>query len=159
MKTWWQQLNLREQRLIMAMAAAISVFILYGLIWQPLNENIASSKLKIERQQALLSWVEDNTKRYKQAKLTSGSRSGASLSSIVNRTSRQNDIIITRMQPQADDLQVWIDEISFNQLLTWLEQLASREGLRVKNIDLSLADEQGVVRVRRLQLGKRRLHT
>ena len=154
MKTWWQQLNLREQRLIMAMAAAISVFILYGLIWQPLNENIASSKLKIERQQALLSWVEDNTKRYKQAKLTSGSRSGASLSSIVNRTSRQNDIIITRMQPQADDLQVWIDEISFNQLLTWLEQLASREGLRVKNIDLSLADEQGVVRVRRLQLGK-----
>ena len=58
------------------------------------------------------------------------------------------------MQPQADDLQVWIDEISFNQLLTWLEQLASREGLRVKNIDLSLADEQGVVRVRRLQLGK-----
>ena len=136
------------------MAAAISVFILYGLIWQPLNENIASSKLKIERQQALLSWVEDNTKRYKQAKLTSGSRSGASLSSIVNRTSRQNDIIITRMQPQADDLQVWIDEISFNQLLTWLEQLASREGLRVKNIDLSLADEQGVVRVRRLQLGK-----
>ena len=154
MKTWWQQLNLREQRLIMAMAAAISVFILYGLIWQPLNENIASSKLKIERQQALLSWVEDNTKRYKQAKLTSGNRSGASLSSIVNRTSRQNDIIITRMQPQADDLQVWIDEISFNQLLTWLEQLASREGLRVKNIDLSLADEQGVVRVRRLQLGK-----
>ena len=154
MKTWWQQLNLREQRLIMAMAAAISVFILYGLIWQPLNENIASSKLKIERQQALLSWVEDNTKRYKQAKLTGGSRSGASLSSIVNRTSRQNDIIITRMQPQADDLQVWIDEISFNQLLTWLEQLASREGLRVKNIDLSLADEQGVVRVRRLQLGK-----
>ncbi|UUO24232.1 type II secretion system protein M [Colwellia sp. M166] len=156
MKTWWQQLNLREQRLVMVMAATISIFILYGLIWQPLNENIASSKLKIEieRQQALLSWVEDNTKRYKQAKLSSGSRSGASLSSIVNRTSRQNDIIITRMQPQADDLQVWIDEISFNQLLTWLEQLASREGLRVKNIDLSLADEQGVVRVRRLQLGK-----
>ena len=58
------------------------------------------------------------------------------------------------MQPQGDDLQVWIDEISFNQLLTWLEQLASREGLRVKNIDLSLADQQGVVRVRRLQLGK-----
>ena len=58
------------------------------------------------------------------------------------------------MQPQGDELQVWIDEISFNQLLTWLEQLASREGLRVKNIDLSLADEQGVVRVRRLQLGK-----
>ena len=58
------------------------------------------------------------------------------------------------MQPQGDDLQVWIDEISFNQLLTWLEKLASRDGLQVKNIDLSLADQQGVVRDRRLQLGK-----
>ena len=154
MKTWWQQLNLREQRLVMAMAAVIAVFILYGLIWQPLNDNIAKRKLKIERQQTLLTWVAENTQRYQQAKRSGGSNSGASLSSIVNRTSRQSNITITRMQPQGDDLQVWIDEISFNQLLAWLEQLASRNNLRVKNIDLSSADQQGVVRVRRLQLGK-----
>jgi general secretion pathway protein M len=154
MKTWWQQLNIREQRLVLAMSVVISVFVLYGLIWQPLNEKIASTQLKIERQQALLAWVEDNTQRYQQAKRNGGSKSGASLSSIVNRTSRSNNITITRMQPQGDDLQVWIDEISFNQLLSWLEHLASRENLQVKNIDLSLADQQGVVRVRRLQLGK-----
>ncbi len=154
MKTWWQQLNLREQRLVMAMSAVITIFILYGLIWQPLNESIASSKLKIDRQQTLLTWVEESTQRYQLAKRNGRNNSGASLSSIVNRTSNLNKITITRMQPQGDDLQVWIDEISFNQLLTWLEQLASREGLRVKNIDLSLADQQGVVRVRRLQLGK-----
>ena len=154
MKTLWQQLNLREQRLVMAMSAVITIFILYGLIWQPLNESIASSKLKIDRQQTLLTWVEESTQRYQLAKRNGRNTSGASLSSIVNRTSNLNKITITRMQPQGDDLQVWIDEISFNQLLTWLEQLASREGLRVKNIDLSLADQQGVVRVRRLQLGK-----
>ncbi|MGB2739038.1 MAG: type II secretion system protein M [Cognaticolwellia sp.] len=154
MKTWWQQLNIREQRLVMVMSAVVGVFILYGLIWQPLNKNIAESKLKVERQQDLLVWVKENTKRYQEAKRNGRSSSGASLSSIVNRTSRINNITITRMQPQGDDLQVWIDEISFNQLLAWLEQLASRENLQVKNIDLSLADQQGVVRVRRLQLGK-----
>jgi general secretion pathway protein M len=155
MKAWWQQLNLREQRLVMAMSAVIAVFVLYGLIWQPLNESIAASKLKLERQQTLLAWVEENTQRYQQAKRNGAmNSSSASLSSIVNRTSRANDITITRMQPQGDDLQVWIDEISFNQLLSWLEQLASRENLQVKNIDLSSADQEGVVRVRRLQLGK-----
>jgi len=154
MKAWWQQLNMREQRLFAAMSVVIAIFILYGLIWQPLNENIANKKLKIARQQTLLTWVKENAQRYQQAKRNSGGRTGASLSSIVNRTSRANNITITRMQPQGDDLQVWIDEISFNQLLTWLEQLANREGLQVKNIDLSLADQQGVVRVRRLQLGK-----
>ncbi|ASP48153.1 type II secretion system protein GspM [Cognaticolwellia beringensis] len=154
MKAWWQQLNVREQRLVLIMSGVISIFILYGLIWQPLNENIAKQKLKIERQQALLTWVEESTQRYQEAKRNGRASSGASLSSIVNRTSRANNIIITRMQPQGEDLQVWIDEISFNQLLTWLEKLASRDGLQVKNIDLSLADQQGVVRVRRLQLGK-----
>lgn len=154
MKTWWQQLNIREQRLVVVMSALISIFILYGLIWQPMNESIETSKLKIERQQKLLTWVQESAQRYQQAKRNGGRSSGESLSSIVNRTSRLEKISITRMQPQGDDLQVWIDEISFNQLLSWLEKLASRDGLQVKNIDLSKADQQGVVRVRRLQLGK-----
>ncbi len=154
MKTWWQQLNIREQRLVVVMSALISIFILYSLIWQPMNESIATSKLKIERQQKLLTWVQESAQRYQRAKRNGGNSSGESLSSIVNRTSRIEQISITRMQPQGDDLQVWIDEISFNQLLSWLEKLASRDGLQVKNIDLSKADQQGVVRVRRLQLGK-----
>lgn len=154
MKTWWQQLNIREQRLVVVMSALISIFILYSLIWQPMNESIETSKLKIERQQKLLTWVQESAQRYQQAKRNGGRSSGESLSSIVNRTSRLEKISITRMQPQGDDLQVWIDEISFNQLLSWLEKLASRDGLQVKNIDLSKADQQGVVRVRRLQLGK-----
>jgi len=154
MKTWWQQLNLREQRLVIVMSALISVFILYSVIWQPMNESIAKSKAKIDRQQALLTWVQENTQRYQQAKRNGGGSSGESLSSIVNRTSRIEKITITRMQPQGDDLQVWIDEISFNQLLSWLERLSVRDGLQVKSIDLSKAEQQGVVRVRRLQLGK-----
>jgi general secretion pathway protein M len=154
MKAWWQQLNTREQRLVSVMSVLMSIFILYGLIWQPLAENIEKTTLKLERQQALLTWVAENTQRYQQAKRNARANSGASLSSIVNRTSSANNITITRMQPQGDDLQVWIDEISFNQLLTWLEQLAISDGLQVKNIDLSSADLQGMVRVRRLQLGK-----
>ncbi|SEL57181.1 general secretion pathway protein M [Colwellia chukchiensis] len=154
MKTWWQQLNLREQRLVMAMSAVIGVFIFYGLIWQPLNENIARTKAKVARQQALLNWVEEKTDDYQVAMRSNKVKSGASLSSIITRTSRVNNITITRMQPQGEDLQVWINEIAFNSLLSWLEQLAAREGLLVKNIDLSLTEQPGVVRVRRLQLGK-----
>lgn len=154
MKTWWQQLNLREQRLVIVMSALISIFILYSVIWQPMSESIVKSKAKIDRQQALLTWVQESTQRYQQEKRNGGRNTGESLSSIVNRTSRIDKITITRMQPQGDDLQVWIDEISFNQLLSWLERLSVRDGLQVKSIDLSKAEQQGVVRVRRLQLGK-----
>lgn len=154
MKAWWQQLNLREQRLVMAMASFIGIFIFYSLIWQPLNDNVVKAEQKLQRQQALLVWVNENTARYLQSAKSSGSRSNGSLSSIINRTAKSNQIAITRMQPQADDLQVWIDEVSFSQLLQWLEQLAANDGLHVKGIDLTRGEQTGTVRVRRLQLGK-----
>ncbi len=154
-KLWWQQLNPREQGLVQVMGSAIAVFVLYSVVWQPLASNINKTQQKIARQQTLLTWVKESTQRYQQAKRSgSAGRSSGSLSSIVNRSAGRNNISIARLQPQGDDLQVWIDEVPFSQLLNWLEFLANNEGLLVKNIDLSKADQKGVVKVRRLQLGK-----
>ncbi|MBL4766098.1 MAG: type II secretion system protein M [Colwellia sp.] len=155
MKTWWQGLNLREQRLVLAMSATFSIFLLYSLVWQPLNDNLANSKKSLASRQALLTWVADNTARYQSAKSVSGKqKNSASLSSIINRTANQQQLTITRMQPQGEQLQVWLDSVPFTQLLFWLEHLANNEGLRVQAIDLTKADNQGEVRVRRLQLTK-----
>ncbi len=155
MKAWWQGLNLREQRLVAVMGSVFIVFVLYSAIWQPLNESLAKTEKKIARQQVLLAWVSENTARYQQAKRMGGSsQSRGSISSIVNRSANQYKLTITRMQPQGDELQVWLDEVPYTQLLFWLEHLASKEGLQVKAIDLSKASQAGVVQVRRLQLSK-----
>ena len=154
-KTWWQGLNLREQRLVLVMGSAASLFLLYALIWQPLNDNLANTEKSLASRQALLTWVTDNTARYQGIKSTSGNpKSSGSLSSIVNRTANQQQLTITRMQPQGETLQVWLDSVPFTQLLFWLENLANNEGLQVQAIDLAKGDEQGEVRVRRLQLAK-----
>jgi len=155
MKAWFQQLNTREQRLVLAMSAAILVFLVYSLIWQPLNSNLVKTEQKIARQQELLSWVQENTAKYQAAQKSGVAKRGSgSLSGIVNSTARRADIAITRMQPQGNDIQVWIDEVSFKQLLHWLEGLSASNGLTVKAIDLNRAEKPGVVRVRRLQLGR-----
>ena len=155
MKIWWQQLKTSEQRLVAIMAIVVIGFLFFSLIWQPLNEGITKAQQKIGRQQTLLTEVQEGTQRYQQAKRNGGSgQSSGSLSSIVNQSAGRHNITITRLQPQADDLQVWIDEVPFSQLLGWLEFLANREGLLVKSIDLGKTDEKGVVKARRLQLGK-----
>lgn len=156
MKAWWQQLNIREQRLVATMGFAVLVFIIYSLIWQPLNDSLSQSQSKLKRQQSLLAWVQENTQHYHNAKKNnSGKKSSGSLSSIINRSANGHQITITRMQPQGDDLQVWIDSAPFTQLLFWLEHLANNEGLQVKSIDLSKGERAGEVKVRRLQLAKR----
>jgi len=155
MNAWWQQLNIREKRLVISMGFVFIIFIFYNLVWQPLNDNLVKAKDKLARQEALLTWVVDNTARYQQIKKNSkGDKRGGSLSSIVNRTANQHQLTITRMQPQGNDLQVWIDTASFTQLLFWLEHLASNEALKVKAIDLTNTERAGEVRVRRLQLSK-----
>lgn len=156
MKAWWQQLNNREQGLVGAMSVVFMVFIFYSALWQPINKNLAQASNKLARQQALLAWVEENTTLYQQAKKSAGKKTfNASISSVANRSAKTYKLIITRMQPQGDDLQVWIDSTPFTQLLFWLEHLANNEGLQVKAIDLTPGDKVGEVRVRRLHLARR----
>jgi general secretion pathway protein M len=153
-KQKWQQLNNREQALVATMSIVVLVFLFYSLVWQPLNTQLIKSTKKLARQQQLLTWVQKNTATFKQIK-QQGKSSGGSLTSIVNRSAKQKSINVTRMQPQGDDLQVWLDEIPFDQLLLWLEQLANKHGLIIKALDISGTDKNGFVQVRRLQLGKR----
>jgi general secretion pathway protein M len=152
MKTWWQQLTIREQKLVAGLSSVVFVFLFYQLAWLPLSEALQKAESKLARQQQLLSWVEINTAHYQTAKKGSRTSSG-SLSSIVNRTASNHGINITRMQPQGDDVQVWLDQVPFTKLLQWLEQLEVNEGLKVQVIDLNQDEQAGMVRVRRLQLG------
>lgn len=154
-KIRWQGLQLREQRLILAMGSAFIIFLLYSLIWQPLNDSLANKQKNLANRQALLTWVSENTARYQSVKSGDNTKqSNGSLSSIVNRTASQQQLTITRMQPQGEYLQVWLDSAPFTKLLNWLEHLANNEGLQVEAIDLTKGDNQGEVRVRRLQLTK-----
>ena len=155
MKQWWRQLAEKEQRLLILMSVFIVFFLFYHLLWQPINEGLDKESKKLARHQALLSYVEQNTSRY-QAALRGGGKKTAtgSLSSIVNRVAQSHQINISRVQPQGDDIQVWIEQVAFNQLLLWLADLTGTNGLHVKTIDISEGNAEGTVNIRRLQLGK-----
>lgn len=155
MKQWWTQLQEKEQRLVVLMVVMVTIFLFYHLIWSPINDGLTKESKKLERNQALLTYVQQNTSRYQSALKNGGSKAAnGSLLSIVNRVAKSYQININRVQPQGDDIQVWIEQIAFNQLLLWLDDLSQKQGLTIKAIDISEGDEQGLVKVRRLQLGK-----
>ena len=155
MKHWWQELNAREQKLVVAMSIFVIIFLFISLVWQPLNANIEKSRAKLVKQNELAAWVSENVAQYQQLQKTGGVKSiGGSLSSVVDRTAKERAIVIARMQPQGDDLQVWIDEVSFNDLISWLEHLSNHQGIIIQTADIAVGNAVGTVKVRRLQLGK-----
>ncbi|REL36950.1 type II secretion system protein GspM [Thalassotalea euphylliae] len=156
MKQWWQQLQSREQQLILAMAGVLLVFILFQGVWQPIHQGADKAEKKLARTQELYQYVKTNT-----AKISSSAASvrqpsrGGSLSGLVNRVAGQYQISIARMQPQGDQgVQVWIDEIPFEQLLRLLNALTQQHGLVVSNIDVTTGNSPGTVKIRRLTLSR-----
>jgi general secretion pathway protein M len=154
LKKWFNGLSERERMLVLAAAAVTLVVLFYFLIWSPLQTGIKTQRLALENDQKLLVWVQEQSARAQLLKRTGQiKRFNGSLTQLINQTTRAANISVSRMQPQDEELQVWIDRVPFNTLMQWLNEL-EQQGVIILQSDFSETNEEGFVQVRRLQLGK-----
>ena len=151
----FNQLTPREQRLVMLSGVFVVIGIFYFLVWSPMTTSLDTSRQAVENKQADLRWVKDNAARAMMLKGSSAPRASfnGSLTQAVNQTANRLKISISRMQPQGDQLRVWVDQVPFNDMLSWLSSLENM-GLVIINLDIAQADSPGQVKVRSLQIGK-----
>lgn len=151
----WQQYSAREQRLLMLAAVAVVIGGLYWGIWQPLQQAISRQETRLQQHQQLLRQLqvsEDAIRLWQQQQTTPHTAAEGSLTEQVSRSAASYSITVTRMQAQDRQLQLWLADLPFNQLLSWLLRLRLQYGIEVAALDLSLGGQGGVVRVDRLQL-------
>ena len=72
----------------------------------------------------------------------------------MNQSAGAFGLEITRMQPQGEKIQIWMDDVPFDALLGYLNELVQEKGLSLESIDLAESDTAGLVRVRRIQLSQ-----
>lgn len=153
-KTWFNSLSQRERKLVFAASIVAIIGIFYFAIWSPLHNAIALQKESVQKDSELLVWTQEQANRATFLRQSSNSNSfTGSLTQLVNQTTRSARIPVSRLQPQGDDLLVYIDEVEFNQYINWLANLEQR-GVVIVVSDVSETDAQGFIQVRRLQLGK-----
>ena len=156
MKQWWLALSLREKRLVIIAAVALSIATLYWGVLQPLQqrEQIAQSRVQSEKQ--LYLWTEQQVQKIiDQGGIQKGvsNQSTGSLNSVVTRSLKRYKLELVRLQPRGDKLDVWLKPTEFNNLLQWLDSL-QQQGIMINFIDLDRSDASGMVDIKRLQLGK-----
>ncbi|MFC3122631.1 type II secretion system protein GspM [Agaribacter flavus] len=150
---WFKGLSDREKRIVTFGGIVGIVTIFYLAIWSPLNAAIEENKAQVTRVKALNTWVQERAARAQRLQQVGQSvRFSGSLTQVINQTSRGANVSVSRMQPQGDDIQVWIDAVPFTSLMRWLESLEKR-GVSIVQSDISETDSPGIVQVRRLQLG------
>ncbi|OAN19218.1 general secretion pathway protein GspM [Photobacterium jeanii] len=157
MKAWWKALSLREQRLMMGAGGALLLAILYWGLWQPLAQRADMAQQRINSERQLLSWVSNKANDIISLRGSSSAGAGISdkgLNQVVNETTTRFRIELIRMQPRSEAVQVWVKPVPFNTLVNWLAFLRDEHGIEAQFLDITKADQNGVVEVNRLQLGR-----
>jgi general secretion pathway protein M len=149
LQNWWAGLAAREQQLLSIAAVVLCIGGLYWFIWQPLQQGYDSKQVALRQAQLQLAQFQQALPQLQQSVASTG-RVGGSLPQIVSNSSRTYNIQVSRMQPQNDQLQLVLEDVPFEQLLRWLAQLESNNGVKLVSLDVSDTDSSGIVRVRRM---------
>jgi general secretion pathway protein M len=155
LKVRFLQLSDRERRLMIVSACVLIVAIFYWGIWSPMTQSVERGQNTLSNQRSLLAWVQKNANRAAQLRssVTTNSNFSGALPQAVNKAASAMNIAISRMQPQGQELQIWVDQAPFNDVLAWLQALESA-GIQIIDLDMIQTDVPGQVKIRRLKLAK-----
>lgn len=155
MKSWWNSLSQRERLLVGIGGALLVLMVIYWGAWRPFNNSIESAEKQLSKQREALSWMQLRAGDLRQQ--PAGARQpdrSTTLEAVANTTSRQLGVSLTRLQPTEQDLLVELQVLEFERLMNWLVVMERDYGVSVKVIELAAEGGKGMVRVRRLQLGR-----
>ena len=147
MKEWFAQLNQREQLSLFALALAVALYLLYMLAWAPLDnkrEQLAQQNgviaTSLQRVDAMVSEI---------MRLRDGggaSTARRNLTSLINQSTSRRGLQVSRLQPNSrGEIQVRLEGVAFDEVLAWLHEIETQEGLLVSEVAITPAGSPGRV--------------
>lgn len=155
LQAWWLSISQREQRLVVACGLVVVLGGVYWGIVQPITDRANSAQLHIQSEKQLLTWVQNKGDEISALKANGGvTVSSMPINQAVSSSVKKFNVELIRVQPRDDQFQVWISPMPFNQFVSWLAYLQDSYGIEVVFLDIDKGDQDGVVKVNRLQLGR-----
>ena len=156
MKEQWQQLSLREKRLVIITAIVVAVTLVYFMIWEPIQDGIQTSRVRVNAQTNTLQLIREQAAEAKQLRATKSragadAKGGGSLLVIIERTAQQKNLksSLQKVQPEGQDgVRVWVENATFDQLIDWLALLENKNTIYVSEIIIERQKEPGRINSR-----------
>ncbi|QFU75023.1 type II secretion system protein M [Halioglobus maricola] len=147
MKEWYESLTQREQLSLVLLGLALALYFVYALAVAP----IASARDEMARQNealaASLQRVDVMASQVLQLRESgAGQGNRRNLTTVINRSTAALGLQVTRLQPNSrGEVQVRMEAVAFDQLLSWLHQMEYREGLSVQEASITPGGGSGRV--------------
>jgi general secretion pathway protein M len=147
LQQWFNGLESRERLIVSIGAIVVGLTLLYLLIWEP----VAKAHQHREADLALSRQLANRIERLpaQDAKNAGGGSSrGLSLLSAVDQASKTGTLNkpLSRIQPEGDtEVKIWIEGVSFDALVRWIDQLHQRDGIIVRAAQIEKDPSPGAV--------------
>jgi type II secretory pathway component PulM len=154
MKEWWNNLSLREKQTLSLGGFFVVLFLIYALLWSPLNSKVNSLREQIVKDQKLLAWMQETNQHIltleKSFKTGKQDSSGVSLLSIMQKQINKTQFVSSLgqlRQADNDSVQLNFTNVDFDKLVTWLTELSQEEGVVIAQMSVAAGATPGVVSV------------
>ena len=149
MKEWFSQLNQREQLSLLLLGLALLLYLLYTLVLSPLEsqqEQLAAQNSAVTESQGRVDAMVSQLLQLRQG----GAKAGAkrNLTSVINQSTSRLQLPVMRLQPNSrGEIQVRIENASFNDVLKWLNEMEYTESLLVREVSVTPAASAGRINI------------
>lgn len=155
MKAWWAGLVPREQRIVLSGLVALVVLLLWLGVWEPIAESRAALRSETSTLSTDLAWMQqvaDQVRRRgaQQRSQPSSIGAGGSVLTLIEISANAAGIkeALGRVQPEGQGARLSFDEVGFDSLVGWLNDLENRHGLQIRQLAVDVSSSPGMVSAR-----------
>tara|TARA_B110000503_G_scaffold13903_1_gene18989 strand:+ start:112481 stop:112954 length:474 start_codon:yes stop_codon:yes gene_type:complete len=149
MKEWFAQLNQREQMSVLALSLVLALYLLYVLVWSPLNskrELLLLQNMAIAESQVRVDEMVSELMELRASGVKTGSK--RNLTSVINESTSRLQLPVIRLQPNSrGEIQVRLENAAFDDVLKWLYHMEHTEHMLVREVSLTQSNTAGLVNV------------
>lgn len=154
-KNWFNLLPSKEQWMVTGTGTLIFVTLFYLAIWEPVNLGLETEQQKQQSQKEVLLWMQQAAMEAKSLR-ASGSRGtirdkNKPATLVIEQTIKNAGLTsaIKKIESSGKNgARVTLNEAPFNQILIWLNTLATHNGIQVVSANIERADKPGLANAR-----------
>lgn len=155
MKQWFNQLTPNERRTIIIGAVTLASLLTYFMVWEPFVTARTQLENLVASQKATLRWMNQAAAEVQQLRNQSQTAAAEinkqSFLSLIDKSTRTGALgkANKRIEPKGEkEVRVDFKEVSFTELMKWLEQLHNQHQVQVSTIRIERLPISDRVKVR-----------
>lgn len=154
-KQWFESLPQKEQWMVSGTGTLIFITLFYLIVWEPIHVGLQTEQQKQQSQQEIILWMQQAATEVKTLR-ASGSRG------TIRDKNKPTTLVIEQTIANAglktsvkkiessgkNGARVSLNDASFNQVLVWLNTLATHNGIQVVSANIERSNKPGKTNAR-----------